>query len=156
MFCTRRNKLKKSTNHHSMSHLIMVTMIHRWCCTVVMHWRHCRHFHMSAMAATVTHFAFNSTESSIKITRSVNELKLWNHEVSSNKREQRNSFQPERMSVPVLSRKSRVWLFAWLFCLSDLLPIWGRVPVPLRLWGATRVWGFFADKISNVNTSMFC
>ena len=24
------------------------------------------------------------------------------------------------------------------------------------MWAGARVWGFFADKISNVNTSMFC
>lgn len=96
MFRARwKQKEIKSTNHHSVSHL---TMIHRWRWTV-QHWRHCRHFHLSAaVRMIVIHFLFDPTEPSIKVIESVDELKLWNHKLSANKRERRNSFQPEGLT----------------------------------------------------------
>ena len=63
---------------------------------------------MSAMVVAVTHFAFNSTEPWIKITRSVDELKL--EATNCLATSASNSFQSERMSVLVLSRKSQVTL----------------------------------------------
>ena len=119
----------KSTNHHSMSHLTMIHIhSHRWRWTVVQHCRHCRHFHLSAaMRMTVTHFLFDATEPSIKVIESVDELKLWNLKLSANKHERRNSFQPEGMSVPVLSGQSQVTLSArsrWILAKFFFACLW--------------------------------
>ena len=72
---------------------------------------------MSAMVVTVIHFAFNSTEPSIKITRSVHELKL--EATNCLPTSASNSFQSERMSVLVLSRKSQATLIYHTYFRSE-------------------------------------